>query len=523
MPLAANEEEQTYREGHSSDTYEFLAGEKKQQSAAFACGGSILVMPTVDSDKSDDNNIPPVQIRFGNKTEGFTVTLPSLPTTAEDATDSLRALIEFSVPSRSTDETGVGDERTKSGVHTLSTKQFLTDFCPYGAGIVDVVGKMLLPGVKGNHCGVKAELHCLSIQSAPSGKVKIASNTPRSEKHFGTLIVCLPVDHEGGELIVRHTKKEVCFDWSVESLDLATSESAAIQWAAFYNKTEQEVLEVKGGHRITLTYDLFATPSGGMMPIGLLDPVQLPLHALLEGALQCPSFFSKGRVLAFPTTHNYAHTSPSPDISPASLKGADKALYEIVRNLGLVCHIKIMYDVEHDVRWEHEGRRYGVISFMHDKPQRFWPAEFPEVYTDRGTVEWALEEFGRETKVPADMVTWVGTRREEELAVLISFNRECEYAHWHEKRESIPAFSYIALMVRIPPSSDRFGPTGPDQDEGEHAGQVESKAEPSEATSRHTLFAGIKRSWSTTSSRWLPDKEYSHWDSDSDGDDCDAD
>lgn len=33
-------------------------------------------------------------------------------------------------------------------------------------------------------------------------------DTPRSEDQFGSLVVCLPVPHEGGSLVVRHGGSE---------------------------------------------------------------------------------------------------------------------------------------------------------------------------------------------------------------------------------------------------------------------------------------------------------------------------
>ena len=56
---------------------------------------------------------------------------------------------------------------------------------------------MLLPSVPGNQRGVRAELYKLNVYSAPSGKFKAHVDTPRSEKQFGSLVVCLPVAHEG--------------------------------------------------------------------------------------------------------------------------------------------------------------------------------------------------------------------------------------------------------------------------------------------------------------------------------------
>lgn len=62
--------------------------------------------------------------------------------------------------------------------------------------------------------------------------------------------MCLPMNHEGGELAVRHDERTEAFDWAKKSGE------SSIQWAAFYSDCEHEVFEVKSGHRVTLTYNL---------------------------------------------------------------------------------------------------------------------------------------------------------------------------------------------------------------------------------------------------------------------------
>ena len=70
----------------------------------------------------------------------------------------------------------------------------------------------------------------------------------------------------------------------------------AIQWAAFYSDCEHEVYEVKSGHRITLTYNLYATRGQGHLAGSspVLDPTQLPFHDTLQQALVSPGFLRRG-------------------------------------------------------------------------------------------------------------------------------------------------------------------------------------------------------------------------------------
>lgn len=118
-------------------------------------------------------------------------------------------------------------------------------------------------------------------------------DTPRSELQFGSLVVCLPCDHEGGQLVVRHQGQTTTFDWSGSSND--------IKWAAFYSDCEHEVLEVTSGHRITLTYNLYMRRGLGEIA-GLsqtLDAQQLPAYKEIKDALAHPEFMTEGKS-AFP-------------------------------------------------------------------------------------------------------------------------------------------------------------------------------------------------------------------------------
>ncbi len=116
-------------------------------------------------------------------------------------------------------------------------------------------------------------------------------DTPRGEKQFGSLVVCLPCAHSGGELVVRHEGSTVTFDWGTRD----TSRSC-IQWAAFYSNCEHEVLEVKSGHRLTLTYNLYLRENlkGAIGRTLHLDPEQLPLYGLTSDLLDQPGFMREG-------------------------------------------------------------------------------------------------------------------------------------------------------------------------------------------------------------------------------------
>lgn len=103
---------------------------------------------------------------------------------------------------------------------------------------------------------------CLSVFTYdiyffPSGKdsfFRAHQDTPRGAKMFGSLVLVFPTPHEGGSLVLRHEGKE----WSFDSAKvLAEQPSPSIGYVAFFSDVEHEVLPVKSGYRVTITYNLY--------------------------------------------------------------------------------------------------------------------------------------------------------------------------------------------------------------------------------------------------------------------------
>lgn len=95
--------------------------------------------------------------------------------------------------------------------------------------------------------------------------------------------------YTGGQLTVSHKGHKTTFDWS-------NSDSKAIKWAAFYSDCEHEVLEVKSGHRITLTYNLYVTEhiGGVLQRYPTVDPTLYPLYEGVKAMLEQNGFMQDG-------------------------------------------------------------------------------------------------------------------------------------------------------------------------------------------------------------------------------------
>lgn len=158
------------------------------------------------------------------------------------------------------------------------------------------------------------------------------------------------------------------YDWSTSPEE---DDHARIRWAVFYSDVEHEVLEVTSGHRITLTYNLYAVRGNGLLAghCPTLDPAHLPLFQFAKGILVKKDFMTEGMTnltysiassmntdrmnetfqeyhmltklstigghLGFFCTHAYAHTETNTTILPDMLKGLDMVVWETFTGLNL--------------------------------------------------------------------------------------------------------------------------------------------------------------------------------------------
>ncbi|VUC33010.1 unnamed protein product [Clonostachys rosea] len=225
----------------------------------------------------------------------------------------------------------------------LDPQNFSTNFCPYSAGIIGVISRLLLPDPDFEEQRViKAELYKLNVYTGPSGHFRSHVDTPRSRSQFGSLVVCLPVKHDGGALEVRHKDEVMKFDW------VSTSEQSELQWAAFYSDCEHEVFPVQSGYRITLTYNLYAA-FDSIRPLGNFNPLtesQTPLDKEIEALVGDVTFLPNGGYLGFYTTHTYPHND-SEGCLEDTLKGLDMVIWRDFQKLGCgVCFRPVLTPVD---------------------------------------------------------------------------------------------------------------------------------------------------------------------------------
>lgn len=215
---------------------------------------------------------------------------------------------------------------------------------------IDVVGSGLLRAVKNalfsweeSPRDIKAELYKLNVYGTGSF-FRPHKDTPRGEDMFGSLVINFPTKHEGGALVLRHDGHEVVHDASHATYTSDTQ----VSWIAFYSDVEHEVLPVKSGHRVTLTYNLYFEKK----PLATAPSASSePLLAAFTECLGHTSFLPEGGRLGFGLKHQYPVPSDVQgresraflDNLATALKGVDSALYNACRALNLQPKLFLAY------------------------------------------------------------------------------------------------------------------------------------------------------------------------------------
>ena len=171
---------------------------------------------------------------------------------------------------------------------------------------------------------VEAELYKLLVYEEGSFFLS-HRDTEKSPGMFATLVVVLPGDFEGGDLVVRHRGQEV-------RLDLHRDEPSEAAFAAFYADCLHEVLPIRSGHRLTLIYNLIR-PQGEPLPqLPDYDAEQAQATMLLRdwgrtvGKSQEDPAAEIPLKLVYPLEHAYTQAELGFD----TLKGADAAVAAVV-------------------------------------------------------------------------------------------------------------------------------------------------------------------------------------------------
>ena len=267
-------------------------------------------------------------------------------------------------------------------------------------------------------------------------------DNPSDHNMIGTLVVCLPSPHKGGELLVNHDGLQHVFDFSKQSGD-----TSRIQWAAFYSDCIHEVKPVFEGHRVTITYNIVTSerpPSYHDIFNRFKPKDSVSLEEHFEASVESPSLTlnALGNVnkelekiqsrersppskIGFLLKHKYI----SKGLQPHLLKGEDKTLFDFLVDKQWTCELisvlsryqtaEILLEEDLDFEETHEIYKFNVsksskpLELFYGAPSRPWihrgfrqwrvGIPFIEIY--RKPTENAKPELVRDRKGCGE---WVG-------------------------------------------------------------------------------------------------------------------
>lgn len=181
---------------------------------------------------------------------------------------------------------------------------------------------------------------------------------------FGTLVICLPSAHEGGELVVRHRGSKMIF---------RTSDNQA-SYACWYSDVHHEVLPVNSGYRLVLTYNLVLDHSNQRPCEDLQTSEMRLLHDVIGRWLLEDKNEREIDYVYYKLDHEYTEAS----ISLNNLKGQDWAQVQALRYVSSQLPVDIFLAV---LEKEEMG---GCDSSCYNKKNSYWDEEYEEVEHDGG-------------------------------------------------------------------------------------------------------------------------------------------
>jgi hypothetical protein len=156
------------------------------------------------------------------------------------------------------------------------------------------------------------------------GKFARHKDTPRSPSLLGTLIVGLPIEHEGGAFVVDDGSGDPrAFDWS------GKPDAKKLPWVALFSDVDHEVEMVTKGDRVTLVYSLSLTSRERV------DPTWEKRKKQLRAALQPLARRGGEWPVMIACARHVITDAKSVTAGVEALRGADREIAECLEDLGL--------------------------------------------------------------------------------------------------------------------------------------------------------------------------------------------
>ncbi|KAF9879475.1 hypothetical protein CkaCkLH20_03018 [Colletotrichum karsti] len=134
----------------------------------------------------------------------------------------------------------------------------------------------------------------------------------------GTLVVCLPSEHQGGDVHLTFGSDQRTFSTAPSS----TFDVSALAW---FSDVTHEVKELTSGYRLALTYNIIQNGPVKQSAGFFGQQAQQVKQVLLQWQIN----FSKEKMLVYPLGHKYSESS----LSMRNMKGRDKAVCQALQDV----------------------------------------------------------------------------------------------------------------------------------------------------------------------------------------------
>lgn len=284
---------------------------------------------------------------------------------------------------------------------------------------------------------------------------------PPDKCMLGSLVIIFPTPHKGGVLSLRRrTSHEWSFDPSPETSDITHKPS--IGYVVLFKDVEHEVAPVTSGHRVTLTYDLYAENDDGPVSTKAQQASEsiVPLanerafHDAFAALLESGEFLAEGSTLAFGLANAYSIGKDFKHVYGA-LKGSDAVVYRTLRALGFEPVLRMYY---HEWEPDRVGESLDGHAAVFDEIVNFSDWRWQEDVFIPDFVRWMDGQFVR----PEDSQTDEDSNLEGEVVVWVTpvttFNRKESAFGSPIERFTVTNVAYgdLCLFVRIGKAGERL-------------------------------------------------------------------
>ena len=211
------------------------------------------------------------------------------------------------------------------------------------------------------------------------GKFLRHKDTPRDARQLGTLIIEIPIAHDGGALVLQDGDQRATIDWSGKPRD-----RGALRWVALFGDVDHTITEITSGSRVTLVYTLTLTDQPRTDPgyAARLDAISDAIITLSREDLP------EDRTLYIPCTRMIV----APTFGLAGLemlRGADRAIADTFARCGAIVHVSELLIPTSDRKPKAETERfpdsfYSAIELVQPIPEAILAASALSFTDDAG-------------------------------------------------------------------------------------------------------------------------------------------